>query len=299
MTWPGLILVWLLLACTAEAATQESLDSVRQLYASADYEATLAAIGRLDVAVPAAEAIEVDRYRAMCLIALGRTDEADAAIERIALADPRYEPDAEEAAPRVRAAFKTVRRRVLPGIARTRYAEGKAAYDRQAFADAIPLLESALDIILNLPDTEPGMADLRTLAAGFIDLSRASLARAEAEAEAEAKAAASAAAARQAAEAVPPPPPPPPTEPVVLQQTLPPWNPSTFGSQNTADFRGTVEVDIDERGNVLGSRIIESIHPAYDPVLLQSALTWKYEPARVDGTPIKSSKRVEVVLRPR
>ena len=292
MTRPGLILLALLLACTAaRAEAQESLDSIRQLYASADYEATLAAIGRMSVTVPAAEVIEVDRYRAMSLIALGRTDEADAAIERIAVADPQYEPDAEEASPRVRAAFDTVRRRVLPGIARARYAAGKAAYDRQAFAEAVPLLEGALDISLELAETEPGIADLRMLAAGFIDLSRASLARAEAQA--------ATAAAPPAAEPAPPTPPTAPTAPVALRQTLPPWNPSTFGSQNIADFRGIVEVDIDERGDVVDARIIESVHPAYDTVLLESALTWTYQPARVDGAPVKSSKRVEVVLRPR
>ena len=121
-----------------------------------------------------AEQLERDRYRAMTLIALGRTPEAHAAIERILLADPGYEPGEEEAAPRIRIAFSDVRRRVLPQMARSLYSEGKAAFDRKDTAKAVPAFERTLIVIDLLPAGEPGMADLRTLASGFLQLTRAS-----------------------------------------------------------------------------------------------------------------------------
>jgi hypothetical protein len=70
-----------------------------------------------------------------------------------------------------------------------------------------------------------------------------------------------------------------------------------FGTQ--LEFRGAIEVTIDEAGAVTAARTIERIHPFYDPLLLEAAKGWRYEPARLDGQPVVSVKRVDVVLRPR
>ena len=60
-------------------------------------------------------------------------------------------------------------------MARSLYSEGKDAYDRKDMAKALPAFERALMVIDLLPAGEPGMADLRTLASGFLQLSRASV----------------------------------------------------------------------------------------------------------------------------
>jgi hypothetical protein len=169
-----LVLVTVLTLSWSGALAQDSVDRIRQLYVAADYDGALAELDRLPPATLAAEQLERDRYRAMALIALGRTPEAHAAIERILLADPTYEPGEEEAAPRIRIAFSDVRRRVLPQMARSLYAEGKGAFDRRDLAKALPAFERALIVIDLLPAGEPGMADLRTLASGFLQLTRAS-----------------------------------------------------------------------------------------------------------------------------
>jgi len=65
-----------------------------------------------------------------------------------------------------------------------------------------------------------------------------------------------------------------------------------------AQYRGSIEVEINEAGNVVGARIIQSVHVLYDPLLLAAAREWKYEPARIDGRPTAVRKRVEVVLKP-
>ena len=85
------------------------------------------------------------------------------------------------------------------------------------------------------------------------------------------------------------------TEPVTVSQELPPWKPPKNEQQQ---FSGIIEVDIDERGNVVAARMINSVHPMYDPLLLAAARQWKYEPARRGGVAVKSGKRVSVVLHP-
>ena len=60
-----------------------------------------------------------------------------------------------------------------------------------------------------------------------------------------------------------------------------------------------MEVDIDESGNVTAVEIIQSSHPGYNRVLLETARGWKYSPALRDNRPVKTRKRVDVELRPK
>jgi hypothetical protein len=365
------VMVAVLTMWSARAFAQDGLDRVRELYVSADYEGAIAELDRLPAATARDEQVERDRYRAMTLIALGRTPEAHAAIERVLLANPRFELSAEEAAPRIRLAFREVRERVLPLMARTLYTEGKSAFDRKDLEKAGSDFERAIAVIDLIPAGEPGMADLRVLVAGFLQLSRAARASAEPaptgasgtalvpsptatsgteasstaakevppSAPATTPAAAPTTPAAPAPErvsestattgaATPPAPasvsaasPSPPaaassaprpsatasspepetvepmtmTVPVALRQVLPPWKPSRNEQQPV--FSGIIEVDIDEKGEVSAARMINAVHPSYDTVLLAAARDWKYEPARRAGVPVKSTKRVSVVLR--
>ena len=167
----------ILLLSSASAAAQDSLDPVRNLYASAEYEEALTAIGRLKSNADLGGVVEIDRYRALCLIALGRSAEADQAIETTVTLDPLYQPAAADASPRVRAAFAAVRHRVLPTVVRSLYASAKAAYDRKAFAEAADGLDKTVRVIDNLEGSNPELGDLRMLASGFLDLSKAAIAK--------------------------------------------------------------------------------------------------------------------------
>ena len=89
----------------------------------------------------------------------------------------------------------------------------------------------------------------------------------------------------------------PSTDLVVLKQDLPPVPYSIMASAR-GEYRGIVEVDIDEFGSVTGARMVQSVHTFYDPVLIRAARDWKYEAPRVFGKPIPSRKRVAIVLRP-
>jgi hypothetical protein len=122
------------------------------------------------------------------------------------------------------------------------------------------------------------LGELRLLASGFLDLSKA----------------------MPAAPASPPAPSPPPleiTSPVPVKQDLPAWVPPDPSSHR--EFRGAIRVFISDAGRVTGAELSQGIHPVYDRLLLQAARAWEYQPALKNGAPIPSEKVIEVVLKPR
>ena len=280
----------------ATAAAQDGLTRARDLYESAAYEEALLELGRLKADAGASAAAEIDRYRALCLMALSRGAEADKVIESIVINDPLYLPAATDAAPRVRAAFSAVRQRVLPGVARQLYIDAKTLFDRKAYPEAVQALERTLKVIDNVDAAnKTDLADLRLLAAGFLELGRASV-------TAPAPAAASDGATRPAAapavrSAQPTTVLPPSTDLVVLKQDVPAL-PFALAASGKQEYRGLIEVQIDIAGKVTDVRILQPIHALYDPLLIQAARGWSYEPPRVGGKPTASRKRVEIVLRP-
>src|SRR5205823_6818760 len=124
-----------MLVLTTTVATQETLTTARDLYSSAAYEDALAVLNRLRSSDHTADdGRSIEQYRAFCLLALGRADEAERAIEAVVAAQPLYQPSASDVSPRLRTAFSEVRRRMLPGIVQEKYAQAKTAFDRKDFA---------------------------------------------------------------------------------------------------------------------------------------------------------------------
>jgi hypothetical protein len=285
-----------ILLSSTSAAAQDSLDPVRNLYASAAYEEALVAIGRLTSNADAGGVVEIDRYRALCLIALGRSAEADQVIETAITRDPFYQPAAADASPRVRAAFAAVRQRVLPMVVRSLYANSKAAYDRKAFADAADGLDKTVRVIDSLEGSNPELGDLRTLASGFLDLSKAAIAKAS---EPSAPGPATAPENSRTAQTpvnLAPATPLPFSNVIAKRQDLPPLPFSLAATKG--HYRGTIELEINEAGDVVDARVIQSVHVLYDPLLLAAARDWKYVPALIDGRPTATRKRVAIVLNP-
>jgi hypothetical protein len=282
------------------AAEQDSIAAARDLYASAAYEDALAVLNRLpESGRPADEANSIEQYRAFCLLALGRTAEAEHAIEMVVASEPSYRP-ATDLSPRVRNAFSDVRRRVLPSIIQQRYMQAKASFDRKEFAAAASGFAQVLET-MNDPDAaavvnQPPLSDLRTLAVGFKDL---------------------------ATTATPPPPlpaaPPPSTAPAapiaeppalpkaprvftsndaevtpptVIRQELP-----TYPGQVPIAKQGMIEVIIDETGAVESALMRISVSPVYDPMALAAVRSWRYRPATMNGLPVKYRKAVQVTIR--
>jgi TonB family protein len=259
-----------------------SIQTVKDLYASAAYEDALTAMGKPD---PEAPNLEAEQYRVFCLVALGRLDDADKAVETVLSVRPEYHPDAAEASPRIQAIYAKVRRRIGPGLVKRMYQQGKSAMDRKEREEAISRFEAMLRIAED-PDVrnEPNIAELRELGTGFLELTRATPPK-----------------------PVPPPTPPAPANtaavrqsvivpPVAIRQQLPGWVPDPVS--RATEFRGSVRVQISAQGKVTDAEMIKSLHPAYDQLVIRAARAWVYEPAKKDGTPIASEKIVQISVTP-
>jgi TonB family protein len=84
--------------------------------------------------------------------------------------------------------------------------------------------------------------------------------------------------------------------PVVVVQTVPaiPQSIKSFMLEGRTTM--TLELQIDERGQVERASIRNSRYPSYDEILLQAARNWKYRPALKNGTPVKYLRTIFIVL---
>ena len=287
------------LAASPTLVAQDTLARAKDLYNTASYDEALLVLNRLRQTASITDSTEIAGYQAFCLLALGRTLDARQAIVALVKSDPLYRLSESTSSPRTRAVFDEIRRELLPTIVQQTYDQAKTAYDRKDPDAAV----REFDRVLALLD-EPGLAglpnmeDLRRLATGFRDLSKA------------------AAAPPPAVSSVPevpptaPAPSPAPREPVTytvgdagvvppvgVLKTTPTWRPRSDVERRQL-FRGILELLVDERGDVLAAVLGKSVHPAYDPELLEMAKSWKFKPATKDGVPVRYRTTVEVRLGP-
>jgi hypothetical protein len=279
---------------TPAMAQEGPLATARELYSQARYDEALAMLNGLrpQESSNPANLRSIEQYRSLCLLALGRGAEAEAAIGAVVAADPMYQPTETEASPRVRAAFSEVRQRQLPEIARSRYAVAKATFDRKEYGNAEQQFRELLRLIDD-PDMGGRLGDLRMLVTGFVDLSTAA--------------------------ATPPPEPkredPPPAAPAApaapdphrvytsddegvvpaspIRQDVP-RVPPQIATQ--ARERGILDITIDEQGRVVNATLRLSLHPIYDTQLIASTREWRYQPATLNGRPVRFRKIVQITV---
>jgi len=285
----GVLLAGAALAPRLEA--QELLQRVKDLYASAAYEAALSAVSTLHDpdATP-----DIEQYRILCLVALGRTEPAERSIERLLTQHPLYHPLPGETPPRIQELFTSVRRRLGPSIAEGLYRDGKAAYDRKERAAAVQLFEELARLANDVDLREqPVIAQMRILADGFLTLSEAlpsneitDLVSALPALSQPALPGTAPSRARVA------------TAPVPIHEELPLWTPQNELARRV-QFRGAIRVSITPAGTVDSVEIVQPVHPAYDDLLRQAAMGWTYSPARINGDPVPSERVITIVLKPR
>jgi hypothetical protein len=269
-------------------AADASLAAARDLYVSASYDDALAMLGTLSNGSRSLEERQyIDLYRTLCLFALGKTADADRVIEAMLLRDPLYRAADEELSPRVETAFQTARRRILPSVIQQKYADAKAAFDKQDWAAASTgfseVLKSLTDPDIATAVGAPPLSDIKTLSAGFKDL---------------------------AVKSTPPPPPAPKVvevkpvrpakavysvedrdvmPPVAMQQRVP-----KYPANVTRPLQGVVQFVIDETGAVQTATMPVSIDMSYDGMVISAAKKWQYQPATLDGKPVKYLKRLTI-----
>ena len=197
---------------------------------------------------------------------------------------PLYRASNEELSPRVQSAFQNARKRMLPAMIQKEYAEAKDAFDKQdwpvAAAGFTDVLKSIADPDIAPQAGAPPLSDLRQLASGFRDLS---------------------------VKMIPPPAPAPAPKPVrpvrsvyspddrdvlppvTLQQRVP-----KYPAAVTRPLGGVIEFVVDENGAVQAPKMQVSVDSTYDQMVIAAAKKWSYQPATLDGKPVKYIKRLTI-----
>lgn len=296
------VLLVIAVLASRSAGAQDQLASARDLYTSAEYENALAMLDRLKQTEHGADQERtIQQYRAFCLLALGRNTDAEQAIEAVVAAQPTYQPTTAEVSPRIRSLFTDVRRRVLPTIIQQQYAIAKAAYDRKDYAEASRRFNQMLTVMADPdvagPASRPPLSDLRVLAAGFRDLAASAAAPPSPPPIAATPAAPKPVPVVPPAAAVAPPQAPKiysasdanVVPPIAIRQTLPP-----FPTNAPRAMQGVIEVIINETGGVDLAVMRSPLNPTYDRQALAAARAWQYQPATLNGVPVKYRKAVVV-----
>ena len=282
--WALMLATLLLMSIPRLAGAQDLLANARTQYQAAAYDEALTTLQQLSAnkaTLSATDARDVEEYRFLCLLALGRKDEARVGDgrrgeERPALHAGRRRDAAarrhrvHRGPPRAAAADRddsSTPSRRPPTTRRTRPARERASKQ---------LMQMLAD-----PDMQGKLADLGTLAKGFLDLS----ATAGKPAAAAAPVAAPVEPVAKAAVVVPP---------VAVLQKVPPI-PSNL-LRMTQLKAGVLELMIDETGKVEDAKFLSPIHPVYDGMVTSAAKGWKYQPATADGKPIKYRKTIRIAI---
>jgi TonB family protein len=280
-------------------ASDDTLAQAKDLYATAAYDEALAVLDRLQSTASPKESTAIAEYRVFCLLALDRRDEARRTIERILSGNPLYSPSEDLASPRIQTVFRETRRQVLPTIVRERYGAAKAAFERKD-PDAGEQFEAVLGL-LDDPDAQgvPALSDLRTVVSAFRDLAKAMaqvpalpvarLPDATPQGPGDVTPALDPNTVYTMADTdvVPP---------VVLVQRIPRWVPSRGDAMQ--EFRGTLQVLIDEQGRVTAATLKASVHQTYDAELVKAVRGWKFSPAQKRGLPVRYLKTFDIRLTP-
>jgi TonB family protein len=293
----AVVLLVAAVAANARAGQDDPLRTARDLYASAAYEEALSELARVrTAAAPSVDtARETDAYRAFCLVALGRTREAEVVVEALVRTDPMLVPDLRDASPRIEELFVSARKRVLPQLIRDQYRSARAlavqkAPDAEANLKQVKGMLAQAEQIGAWDDT---LADLRVLVDGFLDLTEGQVA----------SSAFATLPVVQPPDANRPAVSPDPARiymaadagvvaPVALSQAPPYVPPTLLDLVRRLRRVGAIDIVIDERGSVGEVVVRQSVNTAYDTLVVAAVRNWKYRPATKDGVPVRFVKTV-------
>lgn len=291
------ILAVVALSAATGRAQEASLAAARDLYGAAEYASALKMLTTLSGAdTSKADLQTIDLYRALCLLALGNTPEANKVIESMLMIDPLYRPDTADLPPRVRTAFTDARKRMLPALVQQRYLVARAAFEAKNYAAAAVgfqvVLSGLADPDLVIASAQPPLSDLKVLASGFHDLASKAVPPVEAPVE--------------APPLLAPPVPERPAGPVIygpedlnvvppqtIRQTVP-----SFPGRVLLAGTAAMDLIINENGTVDSATIVTSLNAQYDRMALNAARNWQYKPATLNGTPVKYRKRLQLTVVP-
>jgi hypothetical protein len=285
----------LVLSAANAGAQQGQIEEAKRLYASAAFENALAALERLDGAV--SRAPDVLQYKTLCLLALGRSTEAQSVADTLVSSTPAFVPSSgEEFSPRFINLLTDTRRRLLPEIAKRMFTDAREQLRAKNQSVAKKQFEQVLLLAKDPSWSNQSEAeDLRTLASGFLDLMDT----------AAPSPAPSVNVVPQAplagASEVPAQPdriagnngllPPTP-----VTQSMPKWQPRDAVTAQRR-YAGSIRVRIGTDGHVVSAVMEVPTDPNYDKQLVEAAKSWTYKPATRNGEPVEVEKVVTFFLR--
>ena len=283
--------LWCAVVAVPAASVQDELARVRALYDAAAYEDALAAIPDPEAASDGRT--DLEQYRALCLIALGRPQEAAAAVERVVTQDPLFVPSSTDTSPRIQTLFAEARARLVPGLAKRAYSEARAALEAKEHDVAHAAFQRAIQLIESAPEGEQQtLGELRVLATEFLALTKALTTTTVSSVPSSVVSQSPPQAASGESE-----------EPVVqgqavpIRQTLPAWVPTDAATRRMA-YTGAIRITIGSDGRVESASLIRPSHPTYDAAILRAAKQWLYTPATRGGRAVTSQKDIEYRLMP-
>ena len=314
---PFLTLCCLAVLPNAHAQSRDEIETIERLYAAAAYEETLSLIDQLEP-VLSADTRSIAEIRILCMLALGQSERAQIAIEKLIEQNPRYQPDPVRFSPARREQFETLRRRVLPRIIERKYAEAKTSFVAKHYGDAVREFELLLDL-LNELENESRLAEVRTLASGFLEVAKHAVGTAQAPVGTSGSASTDERIANMerekrrdfsapkndessrrlqntasrpaghatiydpsATDVVPP---------AALTPILPP---ASVAPSGVTQKSGLFEIIVDESGRVESVSVRRSIHAEFDAGVQNESRNWRFRPAMRDGRPVKFRKLIEV-----
>jgi hypothetical protein len=281
----------------------DPLKDVRLLYGTAAYDEALLALLEVD---DSAVIDQLDEYRVLCLLALHRDVEAEDAMERLVTRHPISLDGLSEQPPKFTAVYRSVRTRLVPGLADRAYRSGQDSFEARDYPTAERQFGKALDLLHSV-DAPAERPDLATLAAGFRAL--AQLRKAPPEPQRVPESTSIPAAMLPFAGPEPMPPAlfaPVPrmydrtdldvTPPVEINRTMPPWKPPSPLVANRT-YAGQLQLVIGKDGRVMSAEVLQPSFSTYDWLLLLAVKQWQYRPALKRGVPVEYRQTFEFALR--
>ena len=265
---------------TPDRDANAELAAARQLYANAAYDEALERLARVNP--PPGLADQVDTYRALCLLALGRSRESEQIIERVLTRNPKYTLDEADVSPRLVMVFRAVRARLLPVTARNMYTLGRASFEAKQFDVAARQFREVIDLLAGEPNPDTGVADLRMLAEGF--LRQINAATSAVESGAGDVTTTGIIYSNLDRDVI---------APVEISRPVPIMDSPPGGKPGT--YQGLVEIVIGETGRVVQVAIRRSIHPSFDADIIASTGYWRFQPATKNGKPVKFRRAYEII----
>ena len=288
--WPAAVLI-MTMAPVPGVATGNAVADIARLYADAAFDQALALAARAtaDSTTPTADLQPLRRLKLLCEVALRHDVDAARTAEEMVRVEPLPSASEADLPPPVQKLLGEVRTKVVPALVRDRYQRGRARLEQKDYTNALEDFELVISLVDNGPldsSSQATLADIRLLASGFLDLTRAKASAPAAEPTAAPRAAAMTPAARA----------PRITPPEAIVQDIPAfrWTRDPAGPSPAHAPEGVLEVTISIDGNVTAARMTRSIHPVYDARVTRAALQWKYRPALSDGVPIEAVKTVTI-----